>query len=86
MLAENASNLRRDLTAETSLMSDLDKRLNLEQEPRDRIYSAGPGSTSQKIKTADNKEKEHNESNSNNSLNNGSGTNSYFFKIILFEF
>lgn len=32
VISENSSNIRRDITAETSLMNDLDKRLNSEPE------------------------------------------------------
>ena len=41
--AENASNLRRDLTAETSLMSDLAKELNVVSDiTRDTSYTPEP--------------------------------------------
>ena len=38
--SENSSNIRRDITAETSLMNDLDKRINYELDsPRDARFN-----------------------------------------------
>ena len=40
ILTENSSNIRRDITAETSLMNDLDKRINYELDsPRDARFN-----------------------------------------------
>ena len=41
MSTENSSNIRRDITAETSLMNDLDKRVNYELEsPQDARFNS----------------------------------------------